>query len=178
MTETEQRKMVKLSELWPREYPKFSIWLAENIGYLSEALGITLSVTHDPQLGGNVYNEPFYFDILATDDDGNNVVIENQFGLTNHIHLGEIITYLTVLGAKRAIWVAEGARPEHKKAIDWLNVVTPKDTKFYLVTLKAHQIGDSPPALAFEVESGPSDEAKAWARKEFFLDFGAKHSKR
>jgi hypothetical protein len=52
MTEIGQLEPVDLIELWPREYPKFSIWLAEHIGYLSEALGITLSVTHDPQLGG------------------------------------------------------------------------------------------------------------------------------
>jgi len=34
---------------------------------------------------------------------GKVVVIENQFGLTDHIHLGQIITYLTSLDAKRAI---------------------------------------------------------------------------
>jgi hypothetical protein len=179
MTEIEQLESVDLIELWPREYPDFSIWLAEHIDYLSEALGIKLSVTHDPNLGGAVYKPPFYIDIVATDDDGNKVVIENEFGLTNHAHLGQVITYLTILDAKRAIWVVERARPEHKKAINWLNEVTPKDTKFYLVTLKAHRIGDSPPTLAFDVESGPSEEAKAWGkRKEFFLDFGVKQGKR
>jgi hypothetical protein len=179
MTEIGQLEPVDLIELWPREYPDFSIWLAANIGYLSEALDIKLSVVHDPNLGGAVYRDPFYIDIVATDDDGNTVVIENQFGLTNHIHLGQIITYLTILDAKRAIWVVERTRPEHKKAINWLNEVTPKDTKFYLITLKAHQIGDSPPALAFDVESGPSEEAKAWGkRKEFYLDFGGKQGKR
>jgi hypothetical protein len=177
MTEIGEREPVDLSELWEKEYPDFSIWLAENIGYLSEALGITLTITHDPKLGGAVYREPFYIDILATDDDGNTVIVENKFGETDHKHLGQVITYLTHLNAKRAIWVVERARPEHKKAINWLNEVTPEDTKFYLVTLQAHRIGDSPPALAFEVESGPSEEAEAWVRKEFFLDFGAKQRK-
>jgi hypothetical protein len=176
MTEIGEREPVDLSELWEKEYPDFSIWLAENIGYLSEALGITLTVTHDPKLGGAVYREPFYIDILATDDDGNTVIVENKFGETDHKHLGQVITYLTHLNAKRAIWVVERARPEHKKAINWLNEVTPEDTKFYLVTLKAHRIGGSPPALAFEVESGPSEEAEAWVRKEFFLDSGVKQS--
>jgi hypothetical protein len=171
MAEIGEREPITLNKLWPREHPKFSIWLAENIGYLSKALGITLIVTHDPQLGGNVYNEPFYFDILAKDDDGNTVVIENQYGETDHKHLGQVITYLSHLDAKRAIWVVETARPEYKKAINWLNEATPNDTKFYLVALKAHRSGDSLPALAFEVESGPSEEAKGWIQKEFFLDF-------
>ncbi len=111
MTEIGQLEPVDLIELWPREYPDFSIWLAGNIGYLSEALGIKLSVAHDPNLGGAFYKDPFYIDIVATDDDGNTVVIENQFGLTNHIHLGQVITYLTILDAQRAIWVVERARP-------------------------------------------------------------------
>lgn len=73
--------------------------------------------------------------------------------------------------------MVETARPEYKKAINWLNEVTPKDTRFYLVRLEARRIGDSPPALAFAVESGLSEEAKAWGkRKEFFLDSGVKQS--
>ena len=39
-------------------------------------------------------------DILARDIGGRMVVLENQFGLTDHTHLGQIMTYVTLREAK------------------------------------------------------------------------------
>ena len=73
--------------------------------------------------------------------------VENQLEKSNHDHLGKIITYLTSIGAKTAIWIVANARPEHVNAINWLNEASSAD--FYLVKLEAIKIGDSPAAPLF-----------------------------
>ena len=52
-------------------------------------------------------------------------IIENQLERTDHDHLGKLLTYLTAFDADRAIWVTADPRPEHVKAVAWLNDSTP-----------------------------------------------------
>jgi len=78
---------VSLRELWPDEARDFTTWLAENLDFLGEALGMELSLVEQEAAAG-----PFSADILAEDGSGNPVVIENQ--------LGKLITYLSNLDAK------------------------------------------------------------------------------
>ena len=51
---------------------------------------------------------PFRADILARAADSESdhrIVIENQFGKTNHGHLGQLLTYLAgIEGAKTVVW--------------------------------------------------------------------------
>jgi hypothetical protein len=43
------------------------------------------------------------------------VVIENQFGRTDHRHLGQILTYLAgVERAKTVVWIAETIQADHR----------------------------------------------------------------
>ncbi len=79
---------------------------------------------------------------MAEDDSGNLVIIENQLERSNHDHLGKLITYLTALEAKVAIWIVREPRPEHVKAVAWLNETS--SAAFYLVKVEAIQIGESP----------------------------------
>ena len=58
----------------------------------------------------------FQVDLLAEDDDGNLVIVENQLEPTNHDHLGKVLTYLTNMEAKTAIWITSEPRPEHIRA--------------------------------------------------------------
>lgn len=107
----------------------------------------------------------FKVDVLAEDGAGNLVVVENQLEPTDHDHLGKVLTYLANLEAKAAVWISANPRPEHVKAISWLNEATPPDTRFYLVQLSAYRIGNSDPAPLFSVVSGPSDSAKAFGEE-------------
>lgn len=68
--------------------------------------------------------------------------------------------YLTNLEAKTAIWITSEPRPEHIRAVAWLNEVTPEDIAFYLVRIEACRIGNSDPAPRFTVIIAPSKEAK------------------
>jgi len=148
-------KKVPLRNLWKNEALEFTPWLEKNIDYLNEELDINLTITEREKSVGT-----FNVDLFAEDDDGNTVIIENQIEKTDHDHLGKVITYLTNLEAKRAIWICSETRPEHLKAISWLNENTTPGTTFYLIKVEAYSIEDSPPAPKFSIISGPSDEAK------------------
>jgi hypothetical protein len=146
---------VALRELWKHEERGLSAWLESNLEILSEAVGISLS---DPQrefLAGN-----FQVDIVAEDENGDRVIIENQLEATDHDHLGKVLTYLTNIDAKTAIWISSAPRPEHIRAIQWLNETTDDDIAFFLVRLAAYRIGGSEAAPLFTVIVAPSMESK------------------
>jgi len=146
---------VSLREIWPNEARDFTTWLAENLDFLGEALELSLSLIEQEAAAGI-----FSADILAEDSDGNPVIIENQLERTDHDHLGKLITYLSNLDAKTAIWITSNPRPEHETAIHWLNETLPADVALYLVKLEAYHIGDSRPAPLLTVVAGPSPETK------------------
>ncbi len=104
--------------------------------------------------------EYFEVDLLAEGPNGDYVVIENQFGKSDHDHLGKLVTYLTNYEAKTALWICEDPQPEHIEAIDWLNKNTPPDVAFYLIRLEVFQIENSPPAPHFSIVSQPSKQIK------------------
>jgi len=162
---------VSLREIWKDEARDFLPWLEENIEYLNDSLDISLSVIEREKSVGT-----FAADILAEDRDGNKVIIECQLEKTDHDHLGKILTYLTNLEAKTAIWICSDPRPEHIKAVTWLNEVTPADVSFYLVKIEAVRIGESPPAPLFSVICAPSEEAKEIGERK--KEFAEKHKKR
>jgi hypothetical protein len=79
--------------------------------------------------------------------------------------LGKLLTYLTNLDAKAAIWITSAPRPEHIRAIQWLNETTPDDIAFYLVRLSAYRISGSDAAPLFTVIVGPSAESKSFGKQ-------------
>lgn len=86
------------------------------------------------------------------------MIIEIQLGKSDHDHLGKLITYLTALGAKTAIWIVADPRSEHVRAVSWLNESS--SASFYLLKVEAVRIGNSPPALLITRIVGPSEESR------------------
>ncbi len=160
---------VNLRDIWKNEAYDFTNWLAENLDVLSEALGISLSLIETEKSVGT-----FNVDILAEDDEGNLIVIENQLEKTDHDHLGKLITYTTNIDAKKAIWITSEPRNAHITAISWLNESTPID--FYLLKLEVVKIGNSEPAPLFYVIVGPSEESKDIGSKK--MELSKRHLKR
>jgi len=146
-------KRVPLREVWKHEAKDFTTWLQNNIEILNEVIDISINSAEREQSAGS-----FNVDLVAEDVNGNVVVIENQLEKSNHDHLGKIITYLTSVGAKAAIWIVADARPEHVNAINWLNESSSAD--FYLIKLEAIKIEDSPAAPLFTLIVGPSEEGR------------------
>lgn len=144
-----------LRTLWRHEAQGFTRWLAENLDFISETIGIPLTLIRREAPTG-----PFSADILAEDNQGHQVVIENQLEQTDHDHLGKLITYMSNMDAKAAIWITSSPRPQHEKAVHWLNELLPAGTDFYLLKVEAYKIGDSDPAPMFTIIAGPSLEGR------------------
>jgi hypothetical protein len=153
-----------LREVWPREQQDFSAWLVENIDILNEHLPFILS---PDSLSAEQAAGRFFADIVADADspDGGErckVVIENQLETTDHDHLGKLITYAAAFDARAVVWISGGARPEHARAVQWLNDETSIDA--WLFELRAIRIAESPVAPMLIQIIGPSElgkEAKA-----------------
>lgn len=152
-----QMRKIEVREVWKHEEQDFTPWLAGdgNFAQLSNALGLELQIE-----GVEVPVGPFSADILAKDNDGNFVVVENQFGKTNHDHLGKVLTYAATLNASAVVWIAERFTDEHRKAIEWLNDHTSEDLSLYAVELELWRIDQSKPAIQFNVLSQPSEIVK------------------
>lgn len=144
---------VGLREVWKHEAMDFTQWLQDNISVLNDALDLNLVNVDRERATGD-----FSIDLVAEDDRGGTVIIENQLEKSNHDHLGKIITYLTGMGARAAIWIVSDPRPEHVAAVAWLNEST--SGVFYMVKVEAVRIGDSPAAPLFTLIVGPSEETK------------------
>ena len=152
---------VPLRKIWARE-PEFSAWLSEpdNLNQLGNELGIDMLCEETEAGVGD-----FSADILALEDGGNRkIIIENQYGETDHKHLGQIITYASGRNAEVLIWVVEKARDEHRAAVQWLNENTASEIGIFLVQIAVYKIGNSNPAPKFSVLESPNNWLKTTRR--------------
>ncbi len=151
-------KEVDIRELWKHEQYDFSEWLSkkDNIENLNEILGLTLV-----DISKETYVGAYRCDLFAKDETtGIKVIIENQLEVSNHDHLGKIITYASGLDAKVVVWIVKEAREEHRSAIEWLNNNTNSNVNFFLIEIHAYKIGESDPAPMFQVVEQPNDFIK------------------
>lgn len=144
---------VRLRDVWRHEAHDLTTWLEENIDVLNDVLDINLSNVEREQAAG-----AFSVDLVAEDDSGGVVVIENQLERSNHDHLGKLITYTAFTDARAAVWIVSDPRPEHVRAISWLNEGASAD--FYLLKIEGIRIGDSPAAPLLTLIVGPSAEGR------------------
>lgn len=144
---------VGLREVWKHEALDFTRWLQENVDVLNDVLDLNLDNVEREQAAGT-----FSVDLVAEDEAGNPVIIENQLEKSNHDHLGKLITYLTAVEAKTAIWIVSEPRTEHIRAIGWLNESSA--ASFYLLKVEAIKIGESHPAPLLTLIVGPSVESR------------------
>ncbi len=151
-------KKVDLREVWQHEEYGFSKWLTEekNIELLSREIGIEFDNVQTEAPTGR-----YSVDILAEEEaTGRKIIIENQLEITDHDHLGKIITYASGYDADIIIWLVREFREEHKQAIDWLNEKTESKINFFLIRVELWQIENSPIAPKFNIISQPNDWAK------------------
>lgn len=158
-------RRINITDIWKKEDREFTPWLRDKIEYLNDAIDIKIE-----PIGIEFPAGSFSIDILGKDIDGNLVIIENQYGKTNHDHLGKTLTYMAYHNAKTIVWICEIPRPEHEKIINWLNENTNND--FFLVKIELFQIDESRPYPQFTKICGPSQKAKEARRhKEDLNDY-------
>ena len=148
-------KEIPINEVFENERD-FSDWLKDNIALLSQKLHLEFDELQREYPIGN-----FRVDIFGKEISTNSmVIIENQFSRTDHDHLGKILTYASGVDAKIIIWIAEEFTDEHKQALTWLNENTPEEIRFFGIELKVVKIGDSKPAVDFDVVVAPNQWVK------------------
>lgn len=148
--------VVPARHVWPHEALNFTPWLLSNVDVLSDLLGMDLVLEEaEHPVGG------FSLDLIGYDQaTGEPVIVENQLEISDHTHLGQIITYAAGTDPTTIVWVTTGFRPEHRAAIDWLNERTDDRTRVFGVVIQVVKIGESEPAPNFELVAQPNDWEK------------------
>ncbi len=141
---------------WPHEAHQFTPWLAENVELLGDALGLSLELRAREHAVGR-----YSLDLLLTDSAERTVIVENQFGQTDHDHLGKLLTYCAGTEADVVIWIAERLNEEHVAVLEWLNENTVAGVGFFGVELELLRIGASPLAPNFRVLVQPNEWTKS-----------------
>lgn len=143
-------------EVWAHEAHHFTQWLLQNADVLSDVLGMDLGLVEAERRVGN-----FSLDLIGTDlQTGTTVIIENQLEMTDHGHLGQLLTYAGGTDPSTIVWCAPRFRDEHRAALDWLNEHTEEGIRFFGVEIAAVRIEDSPPAPMFRLVVQPNDWTK------------------
>lgn len=147
-------EFVPVTDVWKREDTDFTPWLKENIAVLSDYIGFQIVNPEIEQYTSDLNG--FRVDIKAELKNENHdiVIIENQYGNSDHKHLGELLTYVTSFSAKVAIWIVEEAKPEHVNVINWLNE-SDNGCSFFLISLKVIKV-DYSIAPLFSIIAKPS----------------------
>lgn len=138
----------------------FSHWLADNLDLISTLLGGTLELVEREARVGS-----FSADLLCrmAGEDDSLVVIENQYGVSDHDHLGKLLTYSAGLGVKTAVLVAERIREEHRLALEWLNATSP-DISYWGLKFSFVRILDSAAAPQFRDVVRPAEPKRSGNR--------------
>ena len=161
----ERMVSTSLRQLWPHEATDFTPWLADNIDLLGNALGMRFDeVESEASVGA------FSADLVATNEQGETVVVENFLNPSDHRHLGQLITYASGRGASYAVLIAESFRDEHRSALGWLNDITRDGFGFFGVEIAAWRIANSPSAPQLRVVVKPDN----WRRAGRAADSGIK----
>lgn len=159
---------IDLREVWVSEATDFTPWLAQpdNLTVLGETLGIDLELEAQEKGVG-----PFRADILCKDIGTDSwVLVENQLERSDHIHLGQLLTYASGLQAVTIVWVAARFTEEHRATLDWLNKITDESFRFFGLEVELWRIGASPAAPKFNIVSKPNDWSRSVARAARAID--------
>ena len=136
--------------------PAFSDWLSANLDRLAKELG----VSGLREVGRDVGVGSFTADLLAQTDRGRRVAVMSHLEPSDHLHLGQMITFAAGLDVSAVVWITTRIGEEHRAVLDWLNQHGDDEVRFFGVELRLLRIGNSPPGASFHVEARPNDWQK------------------
>jgi len=145
-------EMLDPRAVWPHEAHDFTPWLLDNADALAKVLGIDIELTaNEHPVGG------FALDLIGRDLTNDCVLnVENQLTVTDHTHLGQILTYAAGTEAGTVVWMATDFREEHREVLDWLNAMAEDRVRFFGIEIGAVRIAGSPPAPLFKLRAQPN----------------------
>jgi hypothetical protein len=148
---------VDIRSVWPNEEKDFTPWVEKNIELIANKIDVELEdVSRETRVGS--FSADLVCKIVGTEKEA---IIENQFGESDHDHLGKLLTYSSGREAKVAIWIAEKFRDEHVKALEYLNENSiDNGLSFFAIEITVKKIGDSKPAPELTIIIKPNKWAK------------------
>ncbi|MFT3873219.1 MAG: hypothetical protein QM714_11335 [Nocardioides sp.] len=98
-------QIVPPRQIWPHEAHDFTPWLLQNVDVLSDLLGMGHLVLDEAE---HTVGD-FSLDLIGKDEStGEVVIVENQLEISDHLHLGQILTYAAGTDPTTIVWVATG----------------------------------------------------------------------
>ena len=107
---------MSIKDIFENEASNFTPWLSTNLNKLESILNKKLELIETEK---SIKSKRL--DILAKIEDGNEIAIENQYGISDFTHLGKILTYVVGCDATEIVWIAEKFHQVHLDALKWLN---------------------------------------------------------
>jgi hypothetical protein len=142
--------------VFQRDGAGFPDWLGANLDRLAKELGLSGL----REVGRDVGVGSFTADLLAQTDRGRRVAVMSHLEPSDHLHLGQMITFAAGLDVSAVVWITTRIGEEHRAVLDWLNQHGDDDVRFFGVELRLLRIGGSPPGASFHVEARPNDWQK------------------
>ena len=148
--------------VFQRDGAGFPDWLAANLDRLAKELGVSglREVGRDLGVGS------FTVDLLAQTDRGRRVAIMGHLEPSDHLHLGQMITFAAGLDVSAVVFIASRIGEEHRAVLDWLNQHGDDEVRFFGIELRLLRIGGSQPGASFHVESRPNDWQKVLRQRQ------------
>ena len=147
---------VQMRTVWAHEAHDFTPRLLAHADVLGEVLDMSLELHAAEHPVGS-----FALNLVGVDVDTNEkAIVENQLEVSDHTHLGQILTYAGGTDPVNIVWVAPQFRDEHRAALDWLNTRTDETTRFFAVEVSVVRIGDSAPAPLLKLAVAPNGWGK------------------
>ena len=150
------------STIFQRDGAGFPDWLSANLDRLAKELG----VSGLREVGRDVGVGSFTADLLAQTDRGRRVAIMSHLEPSDHLHLGQMITFAAGLDVSAVVWIATRIGEEHRAVLDWLNQHGDDDVRFFGIELRLLRIGGSQPGASFHVEARPNDWQKVLKQRQ------------
>lgn len=109
-------KELNLQDIFPNEALDFTPWLAKNklITDIVNSLNLfenPISLFKTEVSIGNYRIDMIYKGI----GERTSLIVENQFGLSDSKHLGQILVYSSLTHIKEVLWICEGVGMEHRR---------------------------------------------------------------
>jgi hypothetical protein len=142
--------------VFQRDGAGFPDWLAANLDRLAKELGLSGL----REVGRDVGVGSFTADLLAQTDRGRRVAIMSHLEPSDHLQLGQMITFAAGLDVSAVVWITTRIGEEHRAVLDWLNQHGDDEVRFFGVELRLLRIAGSQPGASFHVEARPNDWQK------------------
>lgn len=131
-------KELKLRDIFPNEAIDFTPWLARNNLIADIVKSINLFQNPLTLFKTEISIGDYRIDMIYRENGGrNSLIVENQYGLSDSKHLGQILVYSSLTHIREVLWICEGVGIEHRRISRVLRGI-----HIIPVTLRVYEVND------------------------------------